>query len=395
MIAPALAPDESDRLRELYKYELLDSRYEEEFDEIVQLASRICNVPISLITLVDVNRQWFKARKGLDIAETERSISFCGHAILSDDLFEVEDAVADNRFFDNPLVTDAPNIRFYAGMPLITVGGHKIGTLCVIDRIPRQLDEEQIFALNILSKNVMKLFDLRVKTREWNRITEVQKRIMTIMAHDIRGPLTSLQSLVAMKAEGALQADELAEFDTIAIRQIENTLLLLDNIVSWGKLQLAGDQLSDDPFNVYQLCVDCFNYYALAAKAKQNELVNGIDPSLEAGGSRAALEFVLRNLLGNAIKFTSSGVIKVDARIENEEVVLTVQDTGVGMSEAAIASVMNRTWASSTLGTKKEKGSGTGLKLVFEQIESLGGSILFENNKDRGTLVTVRMPRGF
>ena len=165
MIAPVIPENEVERMNELYKYELLDTLYEDEFQDIVLLASRICNVPISLITLVDMNRQWFKAKLGLDARETARNISFCGHAINQDDLFEVEDAVADERFYDNPLVTGDPKIRYYAGMPLITDAGYKIGTLCVIDRIPRQLDEEQTFAMTILSRQVIKLFELRLKNK--------------------------------------------------------------------------------------------------------------------------------------------------------------------------------------------------------------------------------------
>jgi GAF domain-containing protein len=116
MTAAEIPLNDSNRLAELYKYELLDTVYEQEFDQIVQLASIVCKVPISLITLVDLDRQWFKAKHGLAVAQTARNVSFCGHAILNDRLFEVKDAVADSRFFDNPLVTGEPNIRYYAGM---------------------------------------------------------------------------------------------------------------------------------------------------------------------------------------------------------------------------------------------------------------------------------------
>ena len=120
MLPPDFPPDESQRLDALLRYDVLDTPEEVEFDDITQLASDICDMPIGLITLLDMERQWIKSKIGLDVSETERRISFCGHTILEDDVFEITDACVDRRFFDNPLVTGDPHIRFYAGAPLIT-----------------------------------------------------------------------------------------------------------------------------------------------------------------------------------------------------------------------------------------------------------------------------------
>ncbi len=163
---PALLPsDEGARLRALEELQLLDSPAEQEFDDITLLASFICEAPIALISLVDKDRQWFKSRVGLDISETPRDIAFCAHAILGDDVFEVPDAAADQRFADNPVVTSDPHLRFYAGMPLKTSDNHNIGTLCVIDRKPRHLSEEQRAALRALGRQIMRLVELRKSTR--------------------------------------------------------------------------------------------------------------------------------------------------------------------------------------------------------------------------------------
>lgn len=150
MITPTFPPDEKERLSVLRKLSILDTAPEERFDRITRLASHLLGVPIALVSLIDEERQWFKSRVGLNATQTSREISFCGHAILGDTTFQVSDALADDRFRDNPLVTNDPSIRFYAGYPLKSVEGYKLGTLCVIDRVPRQLSERQLQSLQDL-----------------------------------------------------------------------------------------------------------------------------------------------------------------------------------------------------------------------------------------------------
>jgi GAF domain-containing protein len=131
--------NETERLRALKALSLLDTPPEERFDRVVRFAAEQFDMPIALVSLIDRDRQWFKARFGLDARQTGRDISFCGHAILHDELFIVEDAQQDARFADNPLVTGDPHVRFYAGASLSAAGGERIGTLCLIDRVPRTL----------------------------------------------------------------------------------------------------------------------------------------------------------------------------------------------------------------------------------------------------------------
>src|SRR5438874_8860540 len=163
--APVPAHD-AKRLKVLWQYEILDTIPEEVFDDLTELAARICEAPIALITLVDEDRQWFKSKVGISINETSRDISFCGHAIEQSDLFIVPDATMDKRFAKNPLVTSDPKIRFYAGAPLITPDGHALGTLCVIDKVPRELRPEQKQALRVLARHVITQLQLRRHSRE-------------------------------------------------------------------------------------------------------------------------------------------------------------------------------------------------------------------------------------
>ncbi|MGB0953212.1 MAG: GAF domain-containing protein [Planctomycetota bacterium] len=153
--------NETERLHLLKLYRILDTVSERAFDDLTRLAASICQVPISLVSLVDADRQWFKSRHGLDATETHRDAAFCGHAILHEDVLIVEDAQEDPRFADNPLVTGAPHIRFYAGAPLQVESGHRFGTLCVIDTEPRTMDAQQLESLEILRDAVLTQMELR------------------------------------------------------------------------------------------------------------------------------------------------------------------------------------------------------------------------------------------
>ncbi len=157
--------NEIQRLKVLWEYDVLDTVPEAVFDELTELAAKICDAPIALISLIDEKRQWFKSKVGISVQETSRDISFCAHAIQGEDLFIVPDATRDPRFAGNPLVKSAPQIRFYAGAPLITPDGHALGTLCIIDQKPRQLRPEQKRALLILARHVMTQLELRRHTR--------------------------------------------------------------------------------------------------------------------------------------------------------------------------------------------------------------------------------------
>ena len=161
MKTPPRPANEQDRLDALAEYRILDTHPEQVYDDITHLASHICGVPMALISLVDENRQWLKSTVGVDISETSRDISFCGHCIMEEKPMVVPDTHQDNRFKDNPLVTGDPNLRFYAGVPLLTPDGHALGTLCVLDRTPKQLTKAQYQALETLARQVMAVMELR------------------------------------------------------------------------------------------------------------------------------------------------------------------------------------------------------------------------------------------
>lgn len=165
MFTPIIPPDEELRLADLYAYGILDSGKEKEFDDLVELAASISKCGIVAISFIDKDRQWFKSIRGLSKSETSRTESFCGHTILQDDVMIVEDTLKDDRFYDNPLVTGFPKIRFYAGAPIISKSGYKLGTVCVCDAQPHVLSEEQARMLTIIAQQVTRLLELHLKNK--------------------------------------------------------------------------------------------------------------------------------------------------------------------------------------------------------------------------------------
>ena len=200
MSAP-LPASEKKRLKVLWQYEVLDTVPEEVFDDLTELAARICEAPIAMITLVDENRQWFKSKVGVTISETSRDISFCSHAIGQPELFIVPDATKDERFAQNPLVTSEPKVRFYAGAPLVTPDGRALGTLCVIDKVPRELRPDQKTALRVLARHVMTQLELRRHSLELSK-EKKQRELLQSNFDKLRADLAEARSQLRRQKAG-------------------------------------------------------------------------------------------------------------------------------------------------------------------------------------------------
>lgn len=200
MQSAAIPANETERLATLRSLDILDTEAEPEFDELVALAAMLCGTPICTVSLIDENRQWLKAAIGIPRSECSRGVAFCAHAILGESVFTVEDAAADFRFADNPLVINEPNIRFYAGIPVATSNKLPLGTLCVIDTIPRHLTHEQKQALEILGRQVSVRLELRTQRRALQQVLTEN--------HELREQMRETQDLLAAANQrlGALAA---------------------------------------------------------------------------------------------------------------------------------------------------------------------------------------------
>ncbi len=217
------APNESQRLEALQACKLLDTEPEKAFDDIAHLAAHICQTPIALVSLIDAERQWFKAKVGLDASQTHRNLAFCAHAILQKDLLIVPDALADARFADNPLATGEPYVRFYAGVPLTTADGFPLGTLCVIDHVPRSLTPEQISALKTLADQVMRQIELRRSLSELERIAVIRRPSLNQKKRFLQTVALGLGAASAMLAIiGLLSYRSLSRYLEVSQQQTEH-----------------------------------------------------------------------------------------------------------------------------------------------------------------------------
>lgn len=239
MQVAALPANEPERLRILDAYRILDTPPEEGFDDLTRLAAAICGTPMALISLIDARRQWFKSRVGMEACETPRDVAFCTHAILQDELFIVPDAMSDDRFVANPLVMRTPNIRFYAGAPLITPSGHSLGTLCVLDTQPRTLTPEQIAAMRALARQTVVQLELRRQFTDHEQIEQLKKEFVSSMTHELRTPLTSIRGALGLLTGGVAGDlnDEARQLLTVAERNSIRLITLIDDILAVETLE--------------------------------------------------------------------------------------------------------------------------------------------------------------
>jgi PAS domain S-box-containing protein len=244
-MTPAPVPEnEADRLQALQQCKVLDTAPEKAFDDIARLAASICQTPIALVSLIDAERQWFKAKVGLAAAETHRNMAFCAHAILQSQVLVIPDAQADDRFVNNPLVIGEPYIRFYAGAPLITPEGFILGTLCVIDTVPRQLSSEQIANLRILADQVVQQLELR------RSLSLFERRAVEHKPTRSKGFLNKLAIgfgiasaiLVAVGFTAYRSVDQLNQSIDQSVDEHETLLILSNLLANWNRIQFYQNQ---------------------------------------------------------------------------------------------------------------------------------------------------------
>ncbi|EDL49347.1 histidine kinase dimerization/phosphoacceptor domain -containing protein [Erythrobacter sp. SD-21] len=232
---PRLHPEEEERLRELRRYSILDTERERDFDELVEIASDICEVPVSVVNFVDSGRQWFKAEVGLGVRSTPIETSLCGHVILQGDFVEIPDTLQDERMADNPLCTSEPGFRFYAGAVLKGTNGLPLGTLCVLDHKPRTLTDRQRNILRVLSKHVMSELNLRLALQE-------ERILRREVDHRVKNSLASIGALLSMKARKTSNEALRLELDDAStrIRSLSSLHAELHELEAGGRIDLKS-----------------------------------------------------------------------------------------------------------------------------------------------------------
>jgi signal transduction histidine kinase len=388
-------PTEEARLRKLYQMELLDTPTEKDFDEIVMLASQIAKAPISLITLVDSDRQWFKANRGLEATSTEREVAVCNYTIQQNDLFEVDNMTSDKRFARNRLVTEGIKMRYYAGMPLTTSDGFKLGALCVIDtKVRPRLSEEQASALRILANQAMKQIELRVRNRELASLKEINSRIIQMMDDDVEAATQQaapVKATVSRNGAAVVSAVEAMPVETMGFNAHT-----LRNILDWGRLQRkAISAVPDTTCLVKALVMSCGVEIAVEASAKGNSMQYELDEEACIQVNAEALSFVIRNLLHNANKYTSEGSITVrhfstpGTPQASARHYISITDTGAGIQPFDLKMFADGNELQKKACTNGEMGSGNGLLLCLNVLQQLGGKLHLESKVGEYTTAIV------
>jgi len=395
MIEAPLHDSESERLRALRDYDVLDTDAEQVFDDLTQLASEICETPISLISLVDPNRQWFKSKVGIDADSTPRSIAFCAHAILQEDVFEVSNALQDERFHDNPLVTEDPNIRFYAGTPLTTPDGFPIGTLCVISDKSKKLSEHQKNALKILGRQVITQLELRIKTRKLEQANQFKTEFLSNISHEIRTPLNAIvgfSELLIEHKDEYFSSDTAKEYSENIEYSSRHLLSIVNSILDLSKIEAGKMELDIKEFDVANNLQKLVNMLSVKAEEKGVELNFQLD---DHAHNRICLDQhklsqIVINLVGNAIKFTEADKqVTLSVSTAHNNLLVTVEDQGVGMTAQELATVFDKY---TQVGKNKQGGTGLGLSITKGLVELMAGNITIESDKNSGTKVAVNIP---
>jgi signal transduction histidine kinase len=444
---PAPVPEnERDRLVALDRYQILDTLPEPAIDDLSQIAAQICGTPIGLVSLVDDDRQWFKAKCGIDATETSRDVSFCAHAILQPgEVFLVPDTLNDDRFADNPLVTGDPYIRFYAGTPLVTDDGYALGSLCVVDRQPRELSQKQIEALAALGRQVIDQFEAHrtlsqlkqtIAQLHKTQLSAVQNAKMSALghlvggiAHEINNPIGFIgsnlshvrdytQDLLAAlalyeqaypqpPAEIATQLEDI-EFDYLSedlpkildsmqggVNRVVEIVLALKTFVRSDEAEVKAIDLNANLKHILPL----FNQQMAATSARPTINLScdyGNLPSLLC--YPAQINQVILNLLVNAIDAINArasttsdytGQISVTTRTVGHHIHLEVADNGIGIPLEHAPHIFNPFFTTKVVG----QGAGLGLASCYAIVtEQHQGSILYHPQPTQGSRFEVIVP---
>lgn len=398
MKSAPLPENEAERIRKLEELGILDTLEEQAYDDLTHLAAQICNTPIALVSLIDRDRQWFKSHFGLDASETPRDLAFCAHAILGDDILLVEDSSKDERFYDNPLTTDGPLVKFYAGAPLVMSDNLRLGTLCVIAHEPRTITAEQKLALAALARQVVSQLELRLKIKELETLDDAKDEFISMVSHELRTPLTSIYgslSLLSNNQLGRMDSQQRGMLD-IAIRNTDRLICIVNDILDIAKIEAGNFELYRTPHNLFTLLKKAIelnkpfctkNNCDIALQCSESDSTGIVD----CDGNR--LLQVLTNLISNAAKFSyPDSTIGISLIINSDSARVAVTNHGPGIPSDKQELVFQKFKQIGSPVNQKNPGTGLGLNISKRIIELHGGAIGFDSLPDNVTTFYFTLP---
>lgn len=382
---------EAKGLKPDYSYHLLDTLPERDFDNITSLAANICNVPISVISIVDADRIFLKSHYGLPLDINEKNGYFCDHTISGNgEMLIVEDARTDYRFKNLPKVKDG-SIVFYAGVPLINNDGFILGTLCIFDTIPRRLTNQQKNILTSLAFQVVRLFKVRKYNRNMQifqeRLKEQNEKLKNFagtVSHDMKMPLANmiLTSDILRTKYGDILDEQAHKY----LENLKQSSISLSEYIN-GLLQhyqsdhtAATKESEFDSHDIFEEVIELLNIY-------EDCEINLPEKNIELVANFTALEQILLNLIGNSLKYNDKPITQIDLDCqENEEFyVFKISDNGPGIPKEDLEHIFELFKTTSNIDRQGKKGSGIGLSTVKKLVDSLGGKIFIDSEVGQGT----------
>lgn len=401
MLQPAVPIHEPKRLTSLRETHLLHSAPEAEFDNITKLAAYVCKCPVALISLISEDKQWFKSKVGTDLCDAAREISICAHTILEPrQLTEIPDLRLDERFDETPLMKCGEDpILFYAGIPILDRNGFALGTLCVMDIKPRDLDEEQREALKSLGKQVETLFELHRKNFYLQKVkrklavhNKLLKNYAGVVSHDIKMPLASM--ILTTDILKAKFAKKLGPEGINYLRYLKQSSLHLSEYVNGILDHYESDSLAasaTEEFDLHQLLEDIIDLLNITEDCE----INLPEKNEILCTNRSALEQILLNLLGNSLKYNDKEriVINLDFHSDAKFYHFKISDNGMGIPREQQGEVFKLFKTLKVVDRKGNRGKGIGLSTVKKLVKSLGGRIRVKSVLHEGTSFIFNIKR--
>ncbi len=399
MKPPEYPFNEKQRQAAVEKYQLLDTLPEDNYDDITSIVSYICDVPISLITLLDKERNFLKSHHGVPFSESPREISFCGHAINSDEpITIIKDSRKDERFIDNPLVKDHQAI-FYAGAPLIDSDGFKLGTLCVYDVKPRELTEKQKEVLVSMAKQVVNLFEQRYQNLKLlqfqdtlKKRNEDLKKFAGIVSHDLKSPLANIISLTELLEDD--NKDTLDEESLQYLEYLKTSSYSLKDYID-GILKFYK---SDDLLHHKQEKIDFEDLVQEIRKITDTDhhvIFNFQNNTEQLITNKAALMQILINLVTNSIKYNSKPETRIEIIVSeyNSFYEFTVKDNSDGIPKEHLDKIFELFSVVEAADKYGNVGTGIGLAMVKKIVENLGGKIAVSSIEGEESIFTFSIAK--
>lgn len=402
MKLPDIPLNESERIHALEEYQILDTLPEKEFDNITCIASQICETPVSLISLIDSKRQWFKSHHGSLATETPRDVAFCAHAInRAHEIFIIPDSRNDERFLDNPLVLGEPHVIFYAGVPLVSPDGFVLGTLCVTDETPRQLSSEQLQSLKSLAEQTISLFELRKANLELAKAKQILEnrnkelnQFAYIVSHDLKSPLANIiASAELFYSEYKNKMDpEGLKLQSYIKTSAQKLKALIDGILAYYR----GDQLLPSKLQTINFPEFLQSIIELVSLPKNDCKISFPKEKNSIKVNSSALEQIFLNLISNAIKYNNKEHIIIDITFKQDErfYYFTVTDNGIGIRSESIEKIFELFKILDIQDRFGDYGTGIGLATVKKLVENNGGAISVQSVINESTTFWFSLRKG-